>query len=239
MQITIVNDYDELSQAAAAHVMRVLRDRPTPQVVLPTGNTPLGMYHLLRTEWQAGRTDLSQARFFALDELWPLPEGHPATFAATLRRLLIDHGPVGHFDHLRSHAADPEVECHRYAEALGGGIDLAVVGIGRNGHIGYNEPRTDMRAPCQKVELTAQSRLSAKAYFPDLEPPEFGLTIGMGLIMAARSVLLLASGAEKAEVLAQAVTGPVTPSLPASLLQEHPGLIIVADRSAASLLPSA
>lgn len=239
MECLIYPTAEELSRHAATRVALTVRTIPDAVLALPTGNTPLGMYREMRGQAAAGNLDLSRARLFALDEFWPLPAGHGGTFAAFLRRNLIDHVRVGAFDHLHSDAPDPVAECDRYAAAIAaaGGIDLAVLGIGRNGHIGYNEPGVAPTRDCLCVDLEEGTRKAAREYFPGFEPPSRGLTMGLRLILSARSVMLMASGTDKAAIIAQAFGGPVTLDVPASLLQQHPDVTIMQDVAAAAEYP--
>jgi len=223
------------------HVAGLLADRVAGEldlvVCLPTGSTPLPVYDRLPSALQARGVAVADVTVVALDEFLGLPAGHPARCDEILRRRLLQRlGPAGPrsigFD---VGGLDPDGACAAFDRELGhlGGIDLVVLGLGRNGHVGMNEPGSPPDAPTRAVALAPSTREAAIGYGAD-PAPTHGVTLGMGAILAAREVWLLATGAAKAEVLGRAMNGPVTSRLPASLLRGHPGLRVLVDDAAAA-----
>jgi glucosamine-6-phosphate deaminase len=237
----VLADYEELSKEAARTVARELILKPESVLALPTGDTPIGMYRELVRLYREGLLDFSQATTFNLDEYLGIPPDHPQNFKSYMHRHLWDQVNLrGENVHIPSSLPkDPDQECAGY-EALireAGGLDLAVLGIGENGHIGFNEPGTPWESVTHIAELALETRKREAAAFGGLENvPERAITMGLKTVIHARAILLLASGAEKAEVLAQALHGPVSVHVPASILQLHPNLTVVADKAAARFL---
>ncbi|MEM2046181.1 MAG: glucosamine-6-phosphate deaminase [Candidatus Bathyarchaeia archaeon] len=238
MRLILVEDYAGLSREAARFVARRLLKNPDLVLALPTGETPLGFYRELVKLYQDGLIDFSQATTFNLDEFLGIPSEHPASFRSYMEKnfwSLVNLRPEAR--HIpQSLPADPEEEWQRY-EALirkAGGLGLVVLGLGRNGHIAFNEPGTPLESRTHVAELAKETREGEAKRFGDLEQvPRLAITMGIRTIMNAEEILLLASGAEKAGVLAQALEGPVTPAVPASVLQLHPNLVALVDRTAA------
>jgi glucosamine-6-phosphate deaminase len=241
-------DYDAMSRAAAALIDAAIRRRPESVLALPTGATPIGTYaELVRLHQETG-TDWSQVTTFNLDEYAGIAPEHPQSYAAFMRTHLF--GRVN-LRPERTHlpdglAADPAAEVLRYEAAVdaAGGIDLAVLGIGTNGHLGFNEPGPVLTAATHLAEL---SEGTWRRNFPELarsldeqswhlRPFQHAYTMGMGTILQARRIVLLASGVAKRAVLHAAVRGPVSTNNPASLLQLHPDVTLVLDRAAAGAL---
>lgn len=239
MELVIVDSYRELSLRAAAHVAALLRRKPNAVLGLATGSTPVGLYQeLVRLHRQEG-LDFSRVTTFNLDEYWGLPDDHPASYHRFMQENLfglVNLRPEN--THIPSGTAENmEAECERYEEAIrrAGGIDLQILGIGQNGHIGFNEPGTPFTSRTRVVDLTEDTRRANARFFPSLEEvPRRAVTMGIATIMEAREILLLASGKEKAAALAAAVEGEVTPEVPASVLQTHPRVTVLADRAAAA-----
>jgi glucosamine-6-phosphate deaminase len=211
-----------------------LAARPELVVSLPTGATPLPVYERLPGVLARRGVTAGVATVVLLDEYLGLPAGHPARCDKVLRQRVV--GPLGparfvafEVDHL-----EPAAACLAYeaAVAAAGGLDLVVLGLGRNGHVGMNEPGTGRDAPTRVVELAPSTRDAAIEYGAD-PPPTHGVTLGMAGIIAAREVWLLATGPGKAGILRATVEGPRTPDVPASLLLDHPALAILADDAAA------
>lgn len=239
MRLVIVEDYEELSKEAARAVARELLLKPETVLALPTGDTPKGMYRELVRFCQEGLLDFSQATTFNLDEYLGLPADHPQTFSAYMQnyfwgKVNLQPGkiyiPVSQTD-------DPEGECARYEGLIqeAGGLDFAILGIGENGHIGFNEPGTPWESVTHVAELSQETRAREAPAFGGLEKvPKRAITMGIKTIMSARKVLLLASDAGKAEIVSRALTGPIAPEIPASILQLHPDLTVILDRAAAS-----
>ena len=239
MQISVYADAAEVGAAAAELLAAQLRRKPDSALLLPTGRTPLPMYAAFVTLAQQSRLDTGALVTFNLDEFYGLPRGHHGSYLAYMRRVLF--APLNLQDAqthlLDSAASDPERACADYEAAIraAGGIDVAVLGIGTNGHIGFNEPGSAFDSRTREVALRETSRVANAFMFENRldDVPHAALTVGIGTIMEARRVVLLATGAEKAEALRAALYGTVTPDVPASILQHHPDLVVLADRSAA------
>lgn len=226
---------------AAAVVAEVLGHNPRAVLALPTGNTPLSLYQRLVYLHRKDSVTFSAVTTFNLDEYHGLAPDDPASYAAYMHREFFDHVDINpqkvHL--LNSLATDAEAECRAYEEEIrrAGGLDLAILGIGRNGHIAFNEPGSDFASRTRRVQLTDQTIADNKSLFADpARMPRFALTMGIGTILEARRVLLLASGRKKAEILAKALRGEVNTDVPASVLQLHPKLTVIADKAAAEQL---
>jgi len=240
LKVRILPDYDALSAAAAAVVAERLEEKPSTVLLLPTGTTPLGMYRRLVDLHRSGKLSFSRATFFNLDEYLGLPPAHPASYHVYMKENF--YGPID-ADPARVHvprgdAPDPEAECERYEAAVGetGGIDLCVLGIGRNGHIGFNEPGAPFGSRTRVVRLAESTRRVNAADFEADRAPERAITVGMATIFESREVLLLASGANKAGAVAAAVEGQVSEDVPASMLGRHPNATLLLDEDAAELI---
>ncbi|HKM38746.1 MAG TPA: glucosamine-6-phosphate deaminase [bacterium] len=238
MNIEIVADYNALSKKAAAIVLNKIAQKPELVLALPTGNSPIGMYKELVQTQQTGGADLSRIWVFTLDEYAHLPAADPHSFAFFMQCHLID--PLGiesRFDHIQGEAPDLPAECKRYEEAIAakGGLDLAVLGLGVNGHIAFNEPGTPFDSRTQLVDLTASTRHANADYFAgSFIIPRQGITMGIGTILEAKEILVLASGKSKAQIVARIFASNPSPGLPASALKEHPRVSWLLDRDAAA-----
>lgn len=236
MRITVTETTGQFDAVAADEVCAAARERPDAVLGLPSGRTPAGMYLELARRAEAGETDLSRVRAFAIDELHGVPPSHPATNASYFREHAYALG-LGELLVMDSEAADAAAECARFAAAIAdaGGLDLAVLGIGVNGHLAFNEPGSPFDSRARRVALTDESRAPYAAHFGSpAATPSHGLTLGLADLMEARRVLLLASGATKADAVARALEGPVTEDVPASALQRHGDLVVVLDAGAAA-----
>jgi glucosamine-6-phosphate deaminase len=229
---------------AATALADALRQPGGLPLGLATGGTMVPVYAELVSLARSGKADLGLLHSFNLDEYVGLPVGHPASFAAFMRQHLMSPAGIGAGQVLLPDgaAADPAAEAARYEAAIAaaGGIGLQLLGLGRNGHIGFNEPGSDFASPCRVVQLAAQTRADNAAAFPaGEEVPHRAITLGIGTILGARRVLLLATGAAKAAALARALCGPPSPDCPASALQRHPAVTVICDPAAAAELPPA
>jgi glucosamine-6-phosphate deaminase len=240
MQVRVLPDYESMSAAAAQIVAERIREKPRAVFLLPTGTTPLGMYGRLVEMHRREGLSFAQATFFNLDEYLGLPPDHPASYHVYMEEnfyKLVDadaariHVPDGS-------APDPEAECERYEMAMRevGGVDLCVLGIGRNGHIGFNEPGAPFDSRTRVVRLTESTRRVNASDFEGDRAPEKAITIGMSTIFETREILLLASGANKARAAAAALQGEISEAVPASMLRRHLHASFLLDRDAASAL---
>lgn len=205
-----------------------------------TGSTPGSTWQALAGRLGESGVDASRIRAFALDEYLDLENDHPESYRAVVRRQITL--PLGlNPEKVRSpgdDGRDPQAP-QRYEQAIrqAGGIDLQVLGIGRNGHIAFNEPGSSLASRCRVTTLAEQTRQDNSRFFSSPEEvPRYCITQGIGTILQARQLLLMAYGAAKAESLAAALEGPITAAVPASAVQLHPDVVVIADRSAASLL---
>ncbi len=241
MEIIIQPNAEEASMIAARHVARLVRDKPNAVLGLATGSTPLAMYHeLVRMHREQG-LDFSGVTTFNLDEYVGLPPEHPASYHAFMwenffRHINVQRERVHIPDGMSSHVP---AFCRKYEEAIvaAGGIDLQVLGIGADGHIGFNEPSSSLASRTRIKTLTAQTRVdNAQAFGSADKVPFHVITMGVGTIMDARHVIILAFGEKKAEAIAGAVEGPISAMNPASILQMHPVTTCIIDEGAATKL---
>lgn len=238
--IELVDSVDTGADRAAHLIARVLRAAPDATVGFATGATPLGLYRRLADDRRQGRVDWSCASAVALDEYVGLGPQHPDSFAAYLAQHVLD--PLGiaadRADLLRGDATDLDAECARYEAALARtSVDVQIVGIGRNGHLAFNEPGSPFDGLTRVVELAPETRAANLPSLRSLEKtPARALTQGIGSILRARHLVLLAFGAAKSGALAAALDSPIDTACPASAVQLHPSLTVVADRAAAARL---
>ncbi len=241
MRIIIAADYDQMSRMAACVVASRLILKPDLTLGLATGDTPKGLYRELVGLYRKGDLDFSRATTFNLDEYCGLGPCDDGSYHRFMENHLWDHVNLssGRRHIPDGRASDPAGECRRYERLIAsiGGIDLQILGLGHDGHIGFNEPDTVFREETHVTEL-APSTVRANARFfdsPD-EVPCRAVTMGVGTIMKAREVFFLVSGQGKAEILKKVLRGPVTPEVPASILQYHRNATAFVDREAASAL---
>jgi glucosamine-6-phosphate deaminase len=241
-RVEIFPDRTAVSRALANRVADEIRAKPDIVLGLPTGRTPLELYAELVRLHAAGEVDFSRVTTFNLDEFLGVPTEHPGSYRSFMERHLFEHVNIEpsriHF--LNGATNDPSDECERYEREIdaAGGIDLQIIGIGTNGHIGFNEPAPELDARTHRVTLKPETRRSNAALFdgdPENVPVE-ALSMGMGTILQARFVVLLATGAGKAECVQRVVQGPITTLLPASFLQLHRHADLMLDAPAASAL---
>jgi glucosamine-6-phosphate deaminase len=237
MEFITVDDYEDLSRTAADIITVQIAAKPDAAVVPAVGDTPMGAYRELATRRERGELDPTRLRVFQLDAYLGLaPDDPRALYGWLLRSFVAPLGiPLAHVVRLPGDAPDPEAACGAYDAAVtqAGGIDLAILGLGPNGHLGYNEPPADPAAPTRVVDLTEESIVSSARYWGGRERvPRRALTAGMAPLLAARHTLLLVSGAHKREILRRTLSAPPTPAVPASYLQLAPRVTVLADRAA-------
>ena len=226
----------------AQHLARLwveqLQARPDMRICLATGNTPVPACEAMVRTCQAGEASFREATIFALDEYGELAPDDSGRCANMIRRCLLDHVdlPAENFYELATEEENLDQVCADYDAAIGEGFDLAILGIGLNGHLGMNEPGTSVEATTHRVELHPASIQSAAGYMDGGEPPRWGITVGMKHLLAAKEVWLLATGQAKAEIVAQVARGKPTTDIPASLLRDHPECTLFLDEEAAAML---
>lgn len=235
MNVRIVDTAEDVAAAAAERVAHAVTARPGVVLGLPTGRTPVATYAALRQK----TLDWSRVRTFNLDELVGVAAADPRSYRSFMHEHLFDavNLPPAHVQFLDGTASDLAAECRRYEAAIAaaGGIDLLLCGVGLNGHLAFNEPGPSLVARTHVESLHAATReANAGAFGGRVSAvPDRALTIGMGTLLGARRILLLATGAAKAGVVAAALRGPLTTELPASWLQVHPAVDVLLDREAA------
>lgn len=242
MRIHLHPDDHGLAHALADQVTAALAASPTLVLGLPTGRTPIGLYRELAARAADGRVDFSRASTFNIDEFVGLPSDHPGSYRRFMDEHLFRHVNLApdriHF--LDGMAADVEGECERYEAAIeaAGGLDLLILGLGANGHIGFNEPAAELAGRTHRARIHPGTIASNADLFggdTSRVPPE-ALTMGIATLLKARHIILAASGPGKAEAVRAMVRGPVTTMLPASLLQLHRDVDLLLDRAAAARL---
>ena len=241
MRIIRTKNYDEMSRKAAAIIAAQVIHKPDCVLGLATGGTPVGTYKNLVEWYKSGDLDFSEVSTVNLDEYRGLPREHRESYWSFMHRNLFDHVniPQDRINLPDGTNMDADAECKRYDAVIAsmGGVDLQLLGIGHDGHIGFNEPSDafDMGTHC--VDLTEETIEANKRFFASRdEVPRQAYTMGTHNIMSARKVLMIVSGRDKAEIIKKAFFGPVTPHVPASILQMHPNFVLVADEDALSLV---
>jgi glucosamine-6-phosphate deaminase len=244
MEIIIQPDSQQASQVAARIVSRLVKEKPHAVIGFATGNTPLQLYkNLVRMHREEG-LDFSGVTTFNLDEYVGVPTVHPSSFhsymwAHLFSQLNIPNGRINIPDGL---AADILAVCRNYEQAIksAGGIDIQIMGIGTNGHLGFNEPSSSLYSRTRIKTLTEETRLNNAAAFGGYDNvPLHVITMGLGTILESRTCLLMAFGRKKAKAIALTVEGPLTAMVPGTVLQLHPRAVVVLDKDAASELKMA
>ncbi len=237
MDLIIVDNYDALSRAGADWVAQAIRPEPDAAIVVATGETPMGMYRELAERRSRALIDTSQLRVFQLDAYVGLEPDDPRSLFGWMQRSFTE--PLGipetNVIPLTGNASDAWDECRVYDAAVreAGGFDISILGLGPNGHLGFNEPPSPPDAPTRVVDLTQDSILSNARYWGgEDQVPRQALTCGMNLLVAARRTLLVVSGASKHEILHRSLEGSQTPDVPASYLQLASQVTVLADRAA-------
>lgn len=232
MNLIQATDYKDLSRKAANVISAQVILKPDCVLGLATGSTPVGTYKQLIEWYKKGDLDFSKVTTFNLDEYCGLSPENSQSYHYFMEHNFFQHINI---DRNKTHipngmAKDYEAECARYDKLIAdlGGIDLQLLGIGRNGHIGFNEPNISFEKTTHVVELDESTIKANARFFPSLEEvPRKAITMGIKSIMQAKKILLIAYGPDKKEIMEKALHGPVTPDVPASILQFHPDLTVV------------
>jgi len=242
VEVVIVADAEQAARLAGGVVVDVLHQQAAPVLGLATGSSPLGVYRFAIDAHRRGEVTFAHASAVLLDEYVGLPDGHPEAYRAFIRRELVDHVdlPIERLYGPDVNVPGPELPaaCAAYDALLAklGGVDVQLLGIGTDGHIGFNEPGSSLSSRTRVKTLTAATRADNARFFEG-DPtgvPSHVVTQGLGTILDARHLLLIACGQAKAAPLAAAVEGPVTAFCPASVLQLHPHATVVVDEAAAA-----
>lgn len=241
MKIIHAESYDDLSRKAAEIIAAQIKSKPDSVLGLATGSSPVGTYKELVKMYESGELDFSRISSINLDEYVGLDGTSDQSYRFFMNDNLFDHVNIdkSNTNVPNGKAEDRDAECSRY-DALRseiGPIDMQLLGIGENGHIGFNEPSDEFIYETHVVTLTDSTIMANSRLFADpADVPRYAMTVGMETIMTAKKVLLIANGAKKAQALRDTVSGPVTPRVPASILQQHPDVTIIADAEALSLI---
>jgi glucosamine-6-phosphate deaminase len=239
MNIIKVSNYTTMSTKAKEIVLDRISDFSDIALALPTGNTPEMLYSLLVDEHRKGRASFKDAVTFNLDEYVGLSPDHPMSYSYYTKNHFLKHVDVKRSYIPDGSAMDLEEECTEYEDRIReeGGIDLAILGIGRNGHIAFNEPGTSFDSLTHVVELSEDTiRANARFFSKEAEVPKRAITMGIKTIMGAREIILMASGKEKADAVKKAVLGKINEDVPASALQDHGRCTMILDSDASSSL---
>ena len=241
MRIYQAEDYKAMSRRAANIISAQVIYKPNCVLGLATGSSPIGTYKQL-IEWnKAGDLDFSAVRSVNLDEYAGLTPDHDQSYAYFMRHNLFDHVNIDLANTNVPSGVNGDGECQRYDKLIAdfGGIDLQLLGLGVNGHIGFNEPDDHFSLGTHKVTLTESTRDANKRFFASIdEVPKKAYTMGIGTNMGAKMILVIANGDAKAQAVHDMCFGPVVPSCPASILQLHPNVVVVADEAALALCPA-
>jgi glucosamine-6-phosphate deaminase len=241
MKIIVRATADAVADEVHALLMAHLQSQPTTVMGLPTGATPLPIYARLVDSYRAGRVSWKGVTTFNLDEYIGLGEAHPASYAAYMRRELFDHidcpPAQRHIPNGMAFDADAESSAYEEAIAAAGGLDLMLLGLGRNGHIGFNEPGSDFASRTRPVDLTQSTLLANSTFFNlDEKQPTKAISMGIGTILEARRTIIVATGSTKAESVQRSIRGDPTIEMPGSALQLARDVTFVLDQAASSLL---
>ena len=239
MRVIIEKDYEAISRKAAEFVAEIVRNKPDCVLGLATGSTPIGLYkELIRMHKEEG-LDFARVTTFNLDEYYGLTPAHDQSYHYFMHDKLFNYINVSPSNINVPSGAAPDVEasCARYEEMIeeAGGIDIQVLGIGSDGHIAFNEPGSSLASSTRLVTLTEETvKDNARFFETEEEVPRFAITMGVGTILETRKCLVLASGAKKAGIIAEAVEGPITSQITASALQMHPDTVVIVDEEAST-----
>lgn len=240
MEVVIVAEASAAGALVADQIEHLVRSKPTAAIGLATGSSPLEIYRSLIHRYRTGRVSFAETSMYMLDEYLGLPEGHDQSYRSFLHAELLDHLdiPLERLFGPNVHAVDPRVACAEYEARLAASpIDLQILGVGSDGHIGFNEPTSSLNSRTRVKTLTRQTRADNARFFGSIDDvPHHVITQGIGTILDARHAVLTACGAGKAPAVASLVEGPLSAMFPASALQLHPHATIVVDEAAAGML---
>ena len=239
MKLIVADTYEEMSRLAADEIAAVIEAKPDCVLGLATGTTPIGLYADLVKRYEAGDLSFAKCQSFNLDEYCGLEGTHPQSYRYFMQQNLFDHVDI---DVAKTHTPDAQaldvqdgVDAYDRAIEEAGGVDIQLLGIGHNGHIGFNEPDEAFDSDVHCVDLTESTIEANKRFFASADDvPKQAYTMGIKTIMQAKKILIVASGEDKAQIVHDAFFGPITPKVPASVLQLHNDVTLVADEAALS-----
>ena len=241
MKIIVTKNYEEMSRIAAEQFAAVIKQKPDCVLGLATGSTPIGMYKGLIEGYKAGELDFTAVKSVNLDEYYPIAPDNDQSYRYFMNDQLFDHVNI---DKANTYvpdgmATDVEAACRAHEDKIDelGGIDLQVLGIGQNGHIGFNEPEANLQCFTHLTGLTDSTiKANSRFFASEADVPKHALTMGIQSVFKARSIIVLASGKNKAEAIKTMVSGTITTACPASLLALHPDATLICDEDAYSLV---
>ena len=241
MRIIVCENYEEVSKKAAQMILSQVTLKPNSVLGLATGSTPIGMYENLVSLNKKADIDFSEVRTFNLDEYYKLPKENDQSYHYFMYKNLFDHININPENiHIPNGMTDDvDAECERYDELIkeAGGVDIQVLGIGNNAHIGFNEPTINFEKGTHLVQLEDSTIEANSRFFDNIEDvPKKAITMGVGSIFKSRKIMLIATGENKAEAIYNTVYGKVVPEVPASILQFHSDIVLILDKEAAKLL---
>ncbi len=238
MNVYVFDNYDKMSEKGANILAGQIHLKPDSILGLATGSTPIGTYDGLISMYKAGEIDFSDVRSFNLDEYYPIEPTNDQSYAYFMNEHLFKHINMAKENiHIPAgNVADIEKECEKYDNMMeeAGLVDVQILGIGTNGHIGFNEPDDKFEKGTHKVDLDEETIKSNARFFEKIDDvPRQAISMGIGNIMRAKKVVLMASGENKAKIIKEMILGDITPRVPASILQLHPDVTILLDKEAA------
>lgn len=241
MKILVFEKEGHLDAYVGEYICHFIRNHSQPVIGFATGSTPLGVYRYFIDNYQAQKVSFRQVKAFNLDEYVGLTPSHPRSFASAMKNELFSHIDIlpENINALDGSKEDMIQECQRYESLIDANpIDIQILGIGMDGHIAYNEPGSRLDGACHVVDLHQESIESSLDYgFAHIEEvPTQGVTQGIGTIMKAKQLIMMAKGEKKADLVKRMIYGEVTSDFPSSIIQRHPNVIVCLDRSAASQL---
>lgn len=237
MKVIICNSYEEMSRNAADIIAAQMKEKKDSILGLATGSTPIGTYDCLVEKYEKGEIDFSDVITFNLDEYYPIAPENEQSYIYFMRKNLFDRVNVKMENvHIPSGSCeDIEKECKEYDASLAesGNVDIQILGIGQNGHIGFNEPSTDLVAGTHPTVLEEDTRIANSRFFASLdEVPTHAVTMGMASIMSAKKILLLANGKGKHAAISAMMNDKINTQIPATLLKLHPDVTVICDKEA-------
>lgn len=241
MEVYVFNNYDEISNFAAKMLVNFINEKPDCVLGLATGETPVGMYKKLIEYNREKIVDFSKVKSFNLDEYRGLSGSHPQSYRYFMNENFFDHINIDKRNTFIPDGTceDVEKECSDYEDKINeaGGIDFQILGIGSNGHIGFNEPSSELYVYTHLASLTEETRKANSRFFKNVEEvPDKAITVGIGQIMKARRIVLLASGSNKADIIGKLLNGKISTENPSSMLEVHPSVAVIVDKEAAAIL---
>jgi len=241
MKVIVERNYDKMSKKAAQLVKQQINDKPDSVLGLPTGGTPLKMYEELIEMYNKGEIDFSEVITFNLDEYCGLPPDHPQSYHYYMYKNFFDHVNIKeeNINILDGMTQNIERECNEYEKRIeeAGGIDLQILGIGPNGHIGFNEPSESLNDKTHLVQLTEETREANSRFFNSKEDvPKKALTMGISSILKSDKIIIMASGESKASAINKTLSGQINTCTPSTLLQTHSNVSVIVDKDAALYL---